>query len=995
MKNIIFKILLLSLLSINVLHAQTVNLTDSNLPIVIIDTDGGATIPDEPKIGADMVIIERPNGGRNFVADQSIPLFTDYDGRIAIEVRGQSSQQFAKKQYKLELRSANDTSIAEPILGMPKESDWILHGPYIDKTLMRNVLTYELSRRIGRYAPKTRYCEVILNEEYIGVYVFMESIKIDADRINVETLTPIDNTAPEVTGGYVWKVDKDAPGFISNVSGNDRYRWHDPSDTQLTIQQKDYLQQTIEDFETVMDASNYNDPLVGYPAEIDVSSWVDQFLLQEFTNNPDAFGSSTYYHKYKEGKLRMGPIWDMNLALGSSYYGLAHYTNIWTVTIGHAMVGPSYNQKLFNDQDFRCLMGDRWFELRAVGQPLHKDSVNALIDSYATLLDEAQQRNYTKWDILGMQVWLEAPGYATRDTYQKEVDYLKDWLSDRIDWIDANIYTGGSCPSGMPEVLAINEIHYNPYAGLGEIASDFEFIEIANKTSSPVDISGVQLSLGIQYTFPAGTVIGGNGFIVLANDAAKFLQRYGFTPFDTYGGDLSNSGELLILADVYGNVLDEVRYNDKLPWPTGTDGFGASLELLDPTFDNALPVNWFANNTAGGSPGVANVQVLSNCNGGTPSIVINEIHYNPLSTSLSGDWIEFYNSEAFAIDISGCEFRDNSNVYVVPNGTIFPGNSYIVFAEDIGAFLSVYPGTSNVIGGFNFGLSNGGEVLQIYDAEYCLVDEVIYDDAVPWVVEPDGTGPSLSLLDPTFDNDFATSWSASTGNGGTPGAENFPVIVGGTGIEIKVVLEGFKISGSADMDISLRSKNLLPHVQPYGGAPHYYTGTESVITFPVNTVDWVLVELRSNTDRNLTVAKKVFLLRDDGYIMNPNGTTELDFGMTGTYYITVYHRNHMGVMSSPVVDVDAGLLYDFTNGVNQAFGIQQLKAVDTVTAMFSGDFDGNGIINNLDFNLWNSNSAVVNQYVSWDADGNGIVNNLDINRWDFNKSKVGIAEIRL
>src|SRR5690606_9969158 len=136
----------------------------SNLPIVVIDTQGRA-IPDEPKILARMGIIDNGEGVRNSTGDP----FNGYDGFVGIEVRGASSQAFPKKQYAIETRDADGEDVNVSLLGLPGEEDWILQGPYSDKSLMRNVLVYHLARRMGRYASRTRYAEVVLNDEYQGV----------------------------------------------------------------------------------------------------------------------------------------------------------------------------------------------------------------------------------------------------------------------------------------------------------------------------------------------------------------------------------------------------------------------------------------------------------------------------------------------------------------------------------------------------------------------------------------------------------------------------------------------------------------------------------------------------------------------------------------------------------------------------------------------------------------------------------------------------------
>ena len=212
-KNIIAFILVFLSLSVS---AQ--NFTDSNLPIVVIETDGGVTIPDEPKVLATMKIIWHQDGSRNYLTDIDNHEFLNYDGRIGIERRGSSSQMYSnKKPYGLTtLQDDNVTNNNVSLLGMPAENDWILNSLAFDQTGMRDVVAYELSESLGQYASRRVYCEVVLNGDYRGLYVFMEKIKVDKNRVDIERMDETCNQPPEVTGGYITKADR---------SDNDPLAW--------------------------------------------------------------------------------------------------------------------------------------------------------------------------------------------------------------------------------------------------------------------------------------------------------------------------------------------------------------------------------------------------------------------------------------------------------------------------------------------------------------------------------------------------------------------------------------------------------------------------------------------------------------------------------------------------------------------------------------------------------------------------------------------------
>ncbi len=169
------------------------------------------------------------------------------------------------------------------------------------------------------------------------------------------------------------------------------------------------------------------------------------------------------------------------------------------------------------------------------------------------------------------------------------------------------------------------------------------------------------------------------------------------------------------------------------------------------------------------------------------SIVINEINYNSSSEFDSGDWVELVNVSSNPFDLSNWIFKDenNENVFVIPNSTLLDEGAFLVLCNDTLAFSTQFPNVSNVIGQFDFGLSGGGERVRLYDFEENLVDEVEYDDTLPWPVEADGEGATLELIDPALDNILADSWEASYGFG-SPGAINSVSLIGDINIDGEV-----------------------------------------------------------------------------------------------------------------------------------------------------------------------------------------------------------------
>src|SRR4030042_904126 len=203
----------IGLLFLTVIQSAAQTFTDSNLPIVIINTDGSVPIPDDPRVKANMKIIYKGEGERNYVTDQNTAAYLDYNGRIDIEIRGSSSQYSQKKQYGFSTKLADGvTNNNVSLLGMPAENDWILNSMVFDSSLIRDYLCFNLSRQIGEYASRTAYCEVVVNGSYRGLYILEEKIKPDNNRVDVYKITVDDNYLPDISGGYIIKADKTTGG---------------------------------------------------------------------------------------------------------------------------------------------------------------------------------------------------------------------------------------------------------------------------------------------------------------------------------------------------------------------------------------------------------------------------------------------------------------------------------------------------------------------------------------------------------------------------------------------------------------------------------------------------------------------------------------------------------------------------------------------------------------------------------------------------------------
>jgi len=417
------------------------NFTESNLPLILINTQG-KTIPDEPKITALMKVINNPDKV-NHISDTKF----EYDGYIGIEKRGNTAQIFFDKlSFTVETRTDSGTNLNVSLLGMPEENDWVLHGPYSDKSLMRNALAYYLGNLMGRWAPRTQFCEVFINDEYRGVYVLTEKIKIDKNRVNIAKLLPVDNAGDELTGGYIMRIDRDRPGswnspFMGRTGSVDvPISYLDPKYDELTEQQRNYIRDYITDFEYALDGNDFRDPDKGYRAYIDVLSFVDYFIMTEISRDLDGYRCSVYFHKDKDsngGKLNMSPLWDYNLGFGNGDFMDAEKTAGWTadgIGKGDWYEVPFWWDRLMEDIYYVNHVKARWKELR--NDKFSNASIYAFIDSCEDRLAEAQVRNFQKFNILNRRVW---PNPYVGGSYYSEVNHLKDWIADRLDWLDYQI----------------------------------------------------------------------------------------------------------------------------------------------------------------------------------------------------------------------------------------------------------------------------------------------------------------------------------------------------------------------------------------------------------------------------------------------------------------------------------------------------------------------------------------------------------------------------
>jgi hypothetical protein len=408
----------------------------AHLPVFLVDAAGG--IGDTEKTDATLEVIEDHDGT---LADlDTAP--RAYVGPIGIEIHGSSSTGYPKLAYKFECRddAGDDTNCA--LVHLPAGSDWVLHAPYSDKTYMRNALAYGLGRAAaadrGAWEPRTQFVELVLDGEYEGVYVLVERVSREDDRLAIpKTTDPVDGT---VAGGFIVKVDQHRSAGFDTARGTP-IDWAEPKSGEVTPAEAAYMLDWFDRAEAVLAGDGFADPATGYAAVIDVDAWVDHWLLNELAHNIDAYRLSAYL--WTDGPpgtalLRAGPLWDFDRAFGDVNYCYTWTTDGWIYDsldeCGYAYEFPFWWERLRQDPAFRARLRTRWDELRAGA--LSDDAITARIAGYRAETAEAEVRDHQRWPIIGTSV---DPNYYVGATWNDEIVWLREWTLERAAWMDLHV----------------------------------------------------------------------------------------------------------------------------------------------------------------------------------------------------------------------------------------------------------------------------------------------------------------------------------------------------------------------------------------------------------------------------------------------------------------------------------------------------------------------------------------------------------------------------
>jgi len=475
----------------------------SDLPIVVINAHQ-QSIGTVNYASTSMRFIPTANGRASLLGA------ADFDGRADLKRRGYSSLRFPKMSFTFKMRDDDGDKEKASIFGLPSESDWVLYAPYADKTLLRDVLGYDLSNQMGRYAPRTRFVELFLRRssgplsyrmDYQGVYVLVEKIKRGKERVNIEKLGTNDLTEPNIAGGYILKRDHGSSGGgrgggaprqsndgVGFVTPRGLHLFHvEPDENEMPAAQRQWIARHFAEFERTLHGPKFADPAVGYAKYLDVDAFIDLFWHAELTKNVDAFRYSAFVHKPRGGKITVGPAWDWNLSFGNADYYDAYETGGWYYE-NLRDTEISWIYRLRQDPEFMQRANDRWAELRR--GPFATDKMMTRVDALRAQLQESQVRNFRKWSILGREI---RPNYYVGETFDAEVNWMKVWLKDRAAWLDKQQPVAPKISqktdTGITLTASSGDIYYtldgsDPRAPGGTVSKS------AQKYTGPISIKG-------------------------------------------------------------------------------------------------------------------------------------------------------------------------------------------------------------------------------------------------------------------------------------------------------------------------------------------------------------------------------------------------------------------------------------------------------------------------------------------------------------------------
>ena len=577
-----------------------VKLSETNLPIVFIDVDGKMILREE-RITAKIKIIDNGTGKTNYAdlathPDQKV----DYEGYISLKYRGNSSFNSSDKKpygFKTIAKPLEEggKKVKVSLLGLGKDNDWVLLAPFADKTMIRDVLTFELGRPYLDWVPSSRHVEVVVDGKYYGIYILTERPGKGKNRLN---LHDPGEDGGDLTGDWRVEIDRDDEdhyyrskyhpygryGTVDNTKYI-TYQYDDPEYedfADLPAGTEKAIQKSIDDMEDCFAGDNYKDPVNGYRKYIDVTSFIDYMLSTEFTFNVDGYRLSSHMYKYSETRAKNEgldsrwkcTLWDFNIALGNADYYKGSRTDLWQYDMNSRetdnQLVPFWWKRLIDDPAYQTDLKARWAEYRE-GQ-YADNRIDAKIDSLATLLTSggAMERNEAAWGMFGRYVWPNAyVGYSFND----EISYLKRWIKNRLTFMDKKLLPQEktdirpvTVASGYNADVVVEALPASSHADNAGDGADNTFYSAGLKASGGLPTDGV-VNAPSGANFQLGDYAASNALVIKTGEGGDLI----------FGAPITTS-QLYILAtsgDGSSDLTATPLYSD------GSQGEGIALTVAD------------------------------------------------------------------------------------------------------------------------------------------------------------------------------------------------------------------------------------------------------------------------------------------------------------------------------------------------------------------------------------------------------------------------------
>lgn len=577
-----------------------VKLSETNLPIVFIDVDGKMILREE-RITAKIKIIDNGTGKTNYAdlathPDQKV----DYEGYISLKYRGNSSFNSSDKKpygFKTIAKPLEEggKKVKVSLLGLGKDNDWVLLAPFADKSMIRDVLTFELGRPYLDWVPSSRHVEVVVDGKYYGIYILTERPGKGKNRLN---LHDPGEDGGDLTGDWRVEIDRDDEdhyyrskyhpygryGTVDNTKYI-TYQYDDPEYedfADLPAGTEKAIQKSIDDMEDCFAGDNYKDPVNGYRKYIDVTSFIDYMLSTEFTFNVDGYRLSSHMYKYSETRAKNEgldsrwkcTLWDFNIALGNADYYKGSRTDLWQYDMNSRetdnQLVPFWWKRLIDDPAYQTDLKARWAEYRE-GQ-YADNRIDAKIDSLATLLTSggAMERNEAAWGMFGRYVWPNAyVGYSFND----EISYLKRWIKSRLTFMDKKLLPQEktdirpvTVASGYNADVVVEALPASSHADNAGDGADNTFYSAGLKASGGLPTDGV-VNAPSGANFQLGDYAASNALVIKTGEGGDLI----------FGAPIKTS-QLYILAtsgDGSSDLTATPLYSD------GSQGEGIALTVAD------------------------------------------------------------------------------------------------------------------------------------------------------------------------------------------------------------------------------------------------------------------------------------------------------------------------------------------------------------------------------------------------------------------------------